>query len=137
MAELQDAFVKLSNQNMELASELDTEKRRVAYLRTQLATPTPAWETTPIPVVDVESVSVQPSHVGSNPVKATPTSAQEATSALSTAVPPPATPTLAAQATPMDEAGCDVGDSDLARSDEEGAVGKAAKKEDMEVSMHE
>ena len=40
-AELQDAYVKLSNQTMQLASDLDTERRRVTHLRmTQTATHT-------------------------------------------------------------------------------------------------
>lgn len=53
IAELQDAFVKLSQQNMELASELESENRRVTFLKAQMATPTsfmqtpPAVETTP------------------------------------------------------------------------------------------
>jgi len=33
IVELQDAFVKLSQQNMELASELETERLRVAQLK--------------------------------------------------------------------------------------------------------
>lgn len=99
MVELQDAFVKLSNQNMELASELDTERRRVAYLKAQLATPTPVVETTPIPVVDVESVSIQPSHVGSNLVEAA--SAPEA----SPTVLPSAMVISSAQATPIEGEG--------------------------------
>jgi hypothetical protein len=112
VAELQDAFVKLSNQNMDLASDLDTERRRTAYLRTQLATPTPPRETTPIPVVDAESVSTAPSHVGSPlvQVEATPTSAQEATPtpAQTLSISTPATPTLTVRATPMDlESGVD------------------------------
>lgn len=98
MAELQDAYVKLSHQNMELASELETEKRRVAYLRAQLATPTPARETTPIPVIEVESTSVPPSHMAaSNPIETTPTLAEQAT-------PPPAMPTSPVKATPTMEA---------------------------------
>ena len=48
IAELQDAFVKLSHQNMELASELDTERRRLSHIKEQMATPTkPAAQTTP------------------------------------------------------------------------------------------
>ncbi len=35
IAELQDAFVRLSQQNMELASDLDTERLRVAQLNTR------------------------------------------------------------------------------------------------------
>ncbi len=34
MVELQDAFVRLSQQNMDLASDLETERLRVAHLRT-------------------------------------------------------------------------------------------------------
>ena len=34
MVELQDAFVRLSQQNMELASDLETERLRVAHLKT-------------------------------------------------------------------------------------------------------
>ena len=37
VAELQDAFVKLSNQNMELASDLETERHHVARLKRALA----------------------------------------------------------------------------------------------------
>lgn len=48
IAELQDAFVKLSQQNMELASELESENRRVTFLKAQMATPTtPAQSATP------------------------------------------------------------------------------------------
>ena len=60
MVELQDAIIKWSNQNMELASELETEKRRVTYLKTQL---TSARETTP------------PTATPLPPVVATPTTA--------------------------------------------------------------
>lgn len=61
VAELQDAFVRLSQQNMELASELETESRRVTFLRAQVATPK---EATPIPVLGVdENLSVPPSHM--------------------------------------------------------------------------
>ena len=53
VAELQDAFVKLSNQNMELASDLETERHHVAQLKRALAAgeqlslppPPPASET--------------------------------------------------------------------------------------------
>ena len=37
MAELQDAFVRISNQNMELASDLETERHLVAQLKRALA----------------------------------------------------------------------------------------------------
>ena len=37
VAELQDAFVRLSNQNMELASDLETERHHVAQLKRALA----------------------------------------------------------------------------------------------------
>ena len=53
VAELQDAFVRLSNQNMELASDLETERHHVAQLKRALAAgeqlslppPPPASET--------------------------------------------------------------------------------------------
>ena len=40
--ELQEAFVRISNQNMELATELDTERQRLAQLKLLQATPTAA-----------------------------------------------------------------------------------------------
>ena len=39
LTELQDAFVRLSQQNMELASDLETEKLRVAQLKTHPPSP--------------------------------------------------------------------------------------------------
>ena len=41
IAELQDAFVRLTHQNMELASQLDTERRRLSHVRAQMVTSTP------------------------------------------------------------------------------------------------
>lgn len=78
-AELQDAFVKLSHQNMDLASEMDTEKRRVAYLRTQLDTPTLVQPTMPTPVVALKTTSIPPPHIASSLTEATPTSVLEVT----------------------------------------------------------
>ena len=78
-AELQDAFVKLSHQNMDLASGMDTEKRRVAYLRTQLDTPTLVQPTTPTPVVELKMTSIPPQHIASSLTETTPTSVLEDT----------------------------------------------------------
>lgn len=48
LGELQDAFVKLTHQNMELASDLDSERRRLTHLRAQMNPPTPSTpEATP------------------------------------------------------------------------------------------
>ena len=64
-AELQEAFVKISNKSMQLASDLDTEKRRVSKLKiaqetipiASQAMPTPeiATSTALSPVVDATS----------------------------------------------------------------------------------
>ena len=50
--ELQEAFVRLSNHNMELATELDSERRRLAQLKALQATPLQA---TPPPVSPPEA----------------------------------------------------------------------------------
>ncbi len=52
--ELQKAFVRLSNQNMELATELDSERRRLAQLKALQATPLQA---TPPPEAEPTSKS--------------------------------------------------------------------------------
>ena len=54
MAELQDAIVKWSNQNMELASELETERLRVSHLRAQVTADT-AQRPPPSPAVPPEA----------------------------------------------------------------------------------
>ena len=47
LTELQDAFVRLSQQNMELASDLETERLRVAQLKTHSPSPVQEGNLTP------------------------------------------------------------------------------------------
>ena len=80
IAELEDAFVRQSNQNMELASELETERHHVAQLKRALA----AGEqlSPPPPPPPASEVSVTESGSGETtptPVEATPTGSIVAT----------------------------------------------------------
>ena len=79
MAELQDAFVRLSNQNMELASELETERHRVAQFKSALAAgegEQPSLLPLPPPPPPASEVSMTESGTATpTVVQATPTSA--------------------------------------------------------------
>ena len=82
MAELQDAFVQLSNQNMELASDLETEKHLLVQLKRKLAAedhlaPPPFPPAPPASEVSVtESVSGQATPII---VEATPLTTEDTT----------------------------------------------------------
>ncbi len=61
MDELEEKFVKMTHQNMELASSLDTESRRAVYLREQLeATPTLTSTTATPPTTPSSAPSSDP-----------------------------------------------------------------------------
>ncbi len=64
ISELEEAFVKLTHQNMELASDLSTERRRLSHLKTQITTPTSSSKsikTTPVSSQETVGVLVDTS----------------------------------------------------------------------------
>ena len=118
VAELQDAFVRLSNQNMELASDLETERHHVVQLKRALA----AGEqlSLPPPPPPASETSVTESRPGTG--QTTPTTLQAT----------PTMPIVAMGALSEDEGGERMGDREEGVDEVKGEEEQARLKEQEE-----